>query len=438
MRLYLLIILLWVLPLTLWADDSDEKEVFIREIHWILKNYEDMDGAGFTREASLYRAFRISENDLFRNKDRLIRRIETGIQELESRRLFKHISYEVFFSEEEDHLWADIYITIVDRWNIAAFPRAAYDTNLGLQYGGRIMYKNLFGTLIDLDITGYWSESQWDVTGEFSNLDLLFFQGSLFYTQHFEEVLSYSNDEQLESQYTYQTSHLQLRVDFPLGPGLGYYIMPGFLTTHSFDIEHNYTAQSDADLIEENSNYAGAFMHGVAWDKVKWEGNVREGFHTGLDNWFEISFDGAEESQVDWDAHINGYLALLDQTEIALGLSSFYIINNIRNNAGDRLRGIKDSQAYGQWGVYMNSSLSSQSLYLPPVVEIHLSPFVDAGYLVSPGEGLEEEDNFFLSGGLSVVIFPLPFKSLQISVMLGYDLLNPGPYELGIYTGLFF
>jgi len=414
-----------------------ETEVVIDSIHWVLQNNTTQNGAGFTREAALYRVFRIQEEDWFRSPRHLERRLRRGKQELETRRVFKFVDFEVVYSERDDYLEAQVYVFVNDRWNIFAFPRAAYDSNLGLLYGGRIQYKNILGTLVDMDITGYWSEEQWDITGELSNIDLFFLQGNLFYSQHYEKVYRFNNDEVLNLLYSFQESQVQFRVDVPVIPGLDYYIMPGFLTTHSFHVIDNPGGLDSRKIIEDASMYAIDITHGISLNRVSWEMNMRSGYSAVLDNRVEVALE-EELPQVDLDFSINGYTHFEEIIGIAGSLSGFRVFNGIRNNAGGKLRGIQDYLVYGEWGIFINTSIDSKALSFPPVVEIHLQPFIDGAFTVSPGEKLEEIDNWFVSGGLSAVIFPLPLSSLQISVILGYNLLDPGPYELSIKTGLFF
>lgn len=430
---FVILFLLFTLPLF----SQEELPVKIVSIQWVLKNYEEAGGAGFTRETALYRAFRINEGDLYDNDKQLERRLQIGKKELESRQLYKYISVEVYYVERDGVLEASVFVYIVDRWNMVIFPRASYDTNLGMQYGGRIQYKNVLGSLVDLDILGYWSKDQWDITTEISNLDLLFFQGNFFYSQHFENVYRYDNEEVLETHFSFQTSEWKIKIDFPITPGLEYYIMPGILVTHSFDIYEDFTGLTLKDLEGEESFVAAAFQHGAIYDQIQWDGTMRSGYSLSLDNRFEIPLEN-EIPQIDLDWSINGYSHLENFMGFSASLSGFRTFNGIRNNAGLKLRGIQDNLVYGEWGLFLNTAVESRSIHLPPVVDIHLQPFLDWGYTVSPGEGLEEVDNFFMTGGFSLVIFPLPFKSLQISLILGYDLLEPSPYEFGIYTGLFF
>jgi len=418
------------------SEKNQNKEVIVTELHWILKDRYEEGGAGLTREAALFRAFRIRENDWFRNGRFLERRLDTGIKELESRHLFKYLSYEIIYSEEEDYLEAAIYVFIEDRLNLFGFPRAAYDSNLGMLYGGRLQYKNIFGSLIDLDMMGYWSKEQWEVSAEITNLDFSLFQGNLLYKQNYEEVYLYNNQDQFEMLYSFQTSVLNLKIDYPLAPGFQYYIMPGILFTHSFDVIENPLSISDA-FLEDEAFLGASFTHGLYYDHVNWDGNMREGYFLSFWNTNEIPLE-QNVPQVDLDLESGGYVHLGDFIGAGAALSSFFIINGERNNAGGKLRGVEDHLVYGKGGVFLNTAITSRSIYIDPVVEIHLEPFVDAAYVVSQGENFVEEDNYFLTGGISFVIFPLPFNSLQVSVILGYDLLTPGPYELSVKTGLFF
>lgn len=418
------------------SEENQIKEVIVTELHWILKDKSEDGGAGLTREAALFRAFRIRENDWFRSGRHLERRLDTGIKELESRHLFKYLSYEIVYSEVEDYLEAVIYVFIVDRLNLFAFPRVAYDSNLGMLYGGRMQYKNLFGSLIDLDMVGYWSKDQWEVSAELTNLDFSFFQGNLLYQQNYEEIYLYNDQDDFEMLYSFQTSELNLKIDFPLAPGLQYYIMPGVLFTHSFDVLENPYNVTDR-FLEDEAFLAASFSHGINYDHVTWIGNMREGYNFSFRNKYEIPLE-QQVPQIDWDLECGGFAHLGDFIGVGANLSSFFIMNGERNNAGDKLRGVEDHLVYGRGGFFLNTAIDSRSIYIDPVVEIHLQPFVDGAYVVSKGENLQEEDNFFLTGGISLVIFPLPFKSLQVSVILGYDLLNPGPSELSVKTGLFF
>lgn len=418
------------------SEENQSKEVIVTELHWVLKNRDDDGGAGLTRETALFRAFRIRENDWFRSGKHLERRMDTGVKELQSRHLFRYLNYEIIYSEVEDYLEAEIYVFIVDRLNLFGFPRAAYDSNLGMLYGGRLQYKNILGSLIDLDMVGYWSKEQWEITAEMTNLDFFLFQGNLLYKQNYEEVYLYNNQEQFEMLYSFQTSELKLKIDYPLAPGLHYYIMPGFLFTHSFDVIENPFAVSEAFLTDE-AFFGTSFTHGLYYDHVRWNGNMREGYFLSLWNTYEIPLE-RNVPQIDLDLESGAYVHLGDFIGAGAGISTFYVINGERNNAGGKLRGVEDHLVYGKGGVFLNTAIDSRSIYIDPVVEIHLQPFVDAAYVVSQGENFVEEDNYFLTGGISLIIFPLPFKSLQVSVILGYDLLTPGPYELSVKTGLFF
>jgi hypothetical protein len=243
--------------------------------------------------------------------------------------------------------------------------------------------------------------------------------------------------EDLLVKYYFQTSHIELKVDFPLTLGLNYYIMPGFITDHSFDLIENNSSLTVGEIEQEETFYAAAFKHGISYENIQWQGQMRSGYSASLDNRWEIHLE-EDKPPVDLDFSLNGYAHLGDLMGFSLGFSGFYIFNDIRDNAGDKLRGIEDQLVYGQWGLYVNSGLAVKSISIPPVVELQLQPFVDWGYTINPGEGLVEVDNFYLSGGFSLLVFPLFVRNLQFSAILGYDLLQPGPFELGLYSGLFF
>ena len=102
-------------------------------------------------------------------------------------------------------------------------------------------------------------------------------------------------------------------------------------------------------------------------------------------------------------------------------MGGFFAIEGIRENAGDRLRGVVDYQTWGNWGVFASAQFNFRVTPSGGFLEVQLRPFVDAGYVVADDAWGSGPDAWEYCVGSTAIFFMRPLPSMVLNVEAGWD-----------------
>jgi len=402
------------------------------------------------------------------------------------------IEYMIDPAREDGKYPVNLFIHVKDTWNIIAIPRPEYSSNTGFDITLKARDYNFLGTMSPLRVDLGYSYDQYGrnfFTFMFdTNIPVRFF--NLIWNINFDHDVSYRPDM---DQNWYYRNITGLSVDIPVGftnANIGFDVhfivnednseidrglynlgesQEGlFISTRPYiswkipitDFgkygELAYTPQISATFNHEikpwtlSDNRKGPFLgfsHSIGFGRINWIDNFQQGYSLKLSNSFSYDFyqlrNDNDPLSVNVDANIAAHFKFFG----FLGLSTRFLyrqwFNSDYDNAGDVLRGVWDKDIRTDFIVSLNLDIIFKAFKARPSqwfnwktrlldFDLHLGPVVDMAYA---------NDNFYLSGGFEVIIYPIFFRSLYLRISTAWDFSDISkrtPMELFIGTELHF
>ena len=397
--------------------------------------------AGVTREPALRKYYGLKVGDIFEEPDELEHRLEEVTRSLNSRQVFKDISYDIQYWYEETLgkdrvLTAHVEISVEDSFSLYLLPFALYDSNLGVLYGGRFAYDNAFGSLTDISLQGYAGETTWRAGGTWENIPLGPLEGdfSLFCNQ--DRIIRVDDYDNPVLEYTNLRLDFYMAAQVPLIGNWSLSFMPGAYLPFSRNLVYFDPSYGREEFDSLEPVTYGFMEWGITYDNVSWEENFRRGV-TGEVKLRTEGPLGEADITNSLDGVLSGFYQPLPFLGLGHHLSSFYIFNGIRNDAARHIRGVLDHLMYGEWGLFLNNNIDIRAFRIPPYVEMHVYPFLDGGIVHNSTTPFDPYDRR-LAAGFGITLFPLFLQSLRLNMEVGYDLIKEGKSEITLKSELFF
>jgi hypothetical protein len=440
-RLVIFLIILLFPYFAIYSENGEFQQVRVAGIKYLIAN-QGSRRVGITRESALRKYYRLNVGDVFDSTEDLEKKLESVTQSLNTEKVFKEISYEVSYWKEDtplmasENLGAHITIYVEDSASLYLYPTAAYDSNLGTVYGGNLTYNNVLGTLSNLTLKGYGGTDSWEAGGTWENIALGFVRGDA--SVFCEEVTTkrVDDDDSTVLEYTNLLLDAYFQVDFPVSYNWVLSFRPGVYYYFNYDLV-SYDDDYGRDEYDDLSTSTSGFLeYGATYTDYFWEENFRKGIEGEL----LLTYEGTLS---EWDPTISvdGGFSLFYRPVSFLGMahhvSAFYVVDDIREEAGQYIRGVYDYIMYGEWGIFLNNNIEMRAFTIPPVLEMHGYPLLDMGLVYNEDTTYDSYD-FRLTAGFGITLFPLFLQSFQLNIEVGYDLLNDAEAEVSIKSELFF
>lgn len=141
---------------------------------YVISSY-DFDIDGKTQERVLSNLIIPIGEELFSSEEELVNAIDAKKQVLLNKRLFKSVSYNYSLKEaENDIVYVDLFLKIVDSRTFLFVPYPKYDSNTGTTINVKIRDKNMMGTFATLnsDVYALFRDGEWNKPDFFGELNL--------------------------------------------------------------------------------------------------------------------------------------------------------------------------------------------------------------------------------------------------------------------------
>lgn len=328
-----------------------------------------------------------------------------------------------------------VYITVhlEESWTILPLPIYMYDDNLGMMTGLILDYKNVAGSLTDFKASYYYSGIKSELNLDWKDVRAGKFFLDFGFNQLWETVSAADSDGNKNLEYSYIQSTLDARMKIPLLTNFSYYAKPIVKFPYSYHFSQNDTDNS-------NSYYAStgiipAYNQTIEWDSVNWIGNLRQGLNASLEH--QMEYDFSRNKFVTWVDGIFTSFIYTPWFNYNSRVSAFYYYNDIRLNAGDRLRGVLDYKLSGPVGFFWNQSLPINVLTIRKVGQAQLVPFFDMGFVLQEDEKFSR-DRMQYTAGLTLTLFPSFLPSFSANLEYGINLRDFSETEFRFSTALYF
>ena len=380
----------------------------------------DIDGN--TREKALMKELRVAEGRVYESYEILEAVLIFRTRELENRRLFVEFEWELRPAGPDA---AALHIRLVDSFTLFPRPMFSYSSSTGILLGAKVEYFNAFGTLTDWILEGYWSPEEIKIRLDVQQIVVGRMNLDSAFEQYFGSTKYGSPAGNILVEYDSIYSLFSTLLTIPLGPisPWSYDLEPLVLWQYGYEWVTNSTAIPDSEF--ENPGFAFGLNHGFNTDQVYWTSNFRRGFMFSFMNeniWYTQTSN--QENLLESD--LAGYLPLGRWFEISGRLGGFYAFEGIREDAGDRLRGVVDYQAWGEWGVFASAQFNFRVTPTGGFMEAQLRPFVDVGYVYSEVWG-NGPDAWEYCVGSTLIVFLRPLPSMVLNVEFGWDFKREQP-----------
>ncbi|HDQ15013.1 MAG TPA: hypothetical protein ENN41_09405 [Sediminispirochaeta sp.] len=362
--------------------------------------------------------------------------------------------------ENEDRVFVDIEVRTVDTWNYIALPYPKYDSNEGLLLSFRGRNYNFLGGMetleVNLDYVKVFMEdedfdSKYSVNGGF---DIpLYFAGYewMFKVDEDISLIDYGDERLLQN-----TSRLGLSVGIPMtdftwqiagdhyfylnekeredpdgfymkstaNPGISFPLNGTFpmLLDPNYNVAAlvNYAYKPFGQLSEKRRGFELGAKHGFSFGRVDWLGNFRDGLSLKFDQNLRYNFD-RELWLSNLDLELESHHAF-DWGGFSGRMVGFYRFNDVKEDAGEPIRGIMDSRVEGEAGVFLNFELPVNMWiwFLDRWFEGHISPFFDYALIKEEGRAFNLNRGWY-GAGLEGFAFLKNARSIYLRVSVGVD-----------------
>jgi hypothetical protein len=446
----------------------------------------DFDIKGQTRPFALRQKGEFKEGEVLVGKVRLEQYIVRKTQMLINQRSLAtaSIEYTVGESDDDGRIPVDLVIHTVDTWNMIILPRPLYDSNsgfditlkardynflgtmnplridLGYQYNDadetKTTYqKHSFNFLIDSDTPftafGYLWNVNFDNAFSYTQEEPLYYKNTTgismdlpykktTFTFGFEEgtVVNETNSEEDQVQYGlgdyfadvwYLYSQLYAQWKIPTGLG---FKRTGYLT-YIPRLEGRINYRPGGELDQPRRGPSSTFSHSFGFDRIDWveNENFRKGASIYIENTNTYNFYAD-----DWNNSVAfiaiGHLRLSKLFGISGRFRYKQWFDDYDTTAGDMLRGIRDRNIKTDTMFSLNLDFPFRLLrFLPSELfntrklrlfnfELHVVPVYDMA--LAKNFLHNEKYEWYFSGGLEAIVFPLSWRSLYLRVSMTWNL----------------
>lgn len=423
------------------------------------ENYPDLNGYiinervydinGLSRVWALENELKLEEETTFGSYDAMMNFVGQLEQDLRNLRLYSKV--ETTLTEQESprgdlHLYS-LTISLEDAWTFIPLAYPKYDTNTNLTLESKILYSNLFGTLVEFQVDSYIEVAPkddsngigtglWEIETSFDNINWGEHSYSLQWIQKHDRITK-SNTKETVEDYTYNESLFLVGTDFFLSDKWTYTAAPGM----SFRYLYNDLKDTEDDSFDKDP-FSFSLNQNLVYNSLNWYGNFREGLYSDLSLQLQLSFfadtrlKGMTYVESGWH-HIIG-------ERMAFSLRSVFVqgIREELADLGSYMRGVPDQNLYGESAFFMNSSLPLKAVDLENLIELQISPFMDWGLTKRKEEAFSNDQDFRLSSGFSTLFFFDKLTSIQVRTSFGWDLASGNSdedsFEFMLSTSLFY
>ncbi len=421
LKILLLLLLTILLPL---AADSDKYKI------QTVTNEID----GIVRQSSLNAFLDWDTQNIFNDKISLEEYLREQKQGLINKKIFKSVKIDYAVLDDSSGYNAlQIFVSLEEAWNIYPIPIYTYDTNYGMITGLNLYYRNFLGTLTDLSLRGYYSPLKSELSSAMEGLRIGSFDMDVRFTQLWETIRAVDEEGKLNLQYSYIKTIFDTDFQFDVLGFLDYVVTPIIYFPYSYDFKINNTGKKNRYFQERG--IIPAISQKILYDHVNWIGNLRQGITASLES--GINYQSTSNEVVFWN---DGILTTYMYTPVFnynSRVSGFYYFNGYREKSGDRLRGILDYKLTGNRGFFWNQNFVIPVIKIPYITDVHISPFLDMGYVGDTNELFYRNDMLF-TAGFSATIFPYPIPNVQINLDYGVNIHDFSERELSISSVLYF
>ncbi len=398
----------------------------IQEVSYLIK--------GNVRESSLNSLLDWDSHNIFNNKQELDQYLISQRQILVNKKIFKSVFLDFEILENNRNYDSiKILVYLEEAWNIYPVPIYTYDSNLGMVTGLKLNYYNFAGTITDLTVSGYYSPFKSEVSTTLEGVRIGSFDLDIGISQLWETVKAVDEQGEINLEYSYTKSLFDTSIKFHILKNLDYIITPKIYYPFQYVFSTNETGQ-DEDLFIE-TGLIPAFSHSILYDHVNWVGNLRQGFNINIEN--GINYQPSNNDYIIWNDAIITTFLYTPVLNYSSRVSGFYYFRGYRENSGDRLRGILDYKLTGTKGFFWNQNFVIPVVKIPSIMDIHISPFLDMGYL-GDENSIFLRDDLLYTAGVSLTLFPQPLPNIQINMDYGINLDDTSETEVLISSVLYF
>lgn len=432
---------------SLLFSQSRDNNYSARNGYIISERAYDIDG--MSRVNALEKELKLPDTPEFVSYDAMMNFVDNLNQELQNLRLYSEI--ETTLTELESPLdGLHVYrlnIILEDAWTFIPLIYPKYDTNTNLTLESKILYSNLFGTLIDFQIDSYIQVGPeddsngigtglWEIETSFENINWGRRSYNLLWIQKHDQVTKSNTNETIEN-YSYNETTFLFGTDFKLTDEWTYTATPLLSLNYSYkDLTENAEDNFDKDP------FAFGIKQNLVYSTVNWNGNFREGLYSDLSLQVSYSFfaetglKGKTSLETAWYHPLNDRAAYYLRSVFLTGFQEEIA------ELGSYMRGVPDENLYGQRAYFLNSSFPFKALDKENLLELQLSPFMDWGLTKRKNESFSNDQDFRLSSGFSMLFFFDKLTSIQIRTSFGWDLLasnsEEDSFEFLLSTSLFY
>jgi len=377
--------------------------------------------------------------------------------------------------EAEGIVGVSVVYTVVDTWNIMAFPIPEYSSDDGFELYIKAKDYNFLGSMesLTLNVSYVYDERgdqsfalytafdypfkalglEWSlgVTEDFEvwfaegmaasttsasltlNIPDLGFPASVSLSQGFH----YNEDELTtgESDPLFLSNNLSFNASIPTDLTLGALgpISYGF----SAALEGNWWPGGTLE-VDGRQGLSLTHSDSLSSGRIDWVGNTRTGQSVAVSSTQRIHMDS---SSLTWDVSLT-YQLFLPFWEGRAGLASRAVAllrpdtraGNPIDSVDDYLRGVRDGRVNCEAALIANIAAPVKLFDFPTHVfikkdwldfELQAQPFVDLALAVPDWSSLRPtEDWIWAAGGLELLVFPKRFRSIIVRTGAGWDLLS--------------
>jgi len=458
--------------------DFDSESIFIiNSYHYHIK--------GMTIPVLLNNKVEIKTGEVILGTENFKKYLRNKTQLIINERVLKdnaHIDYTIGEINEDGKYPVDLHVYAEDTWNIIALPYPKFDSNTGLSLSVKARDYNFLGTMsplrvdigyeldrdgknsfflmLDSGIPFHFLGLNWhfnfdhdytyrpntalhhyykNTTGLSIELPVkrtkltLGFDESFILNEKYNEV---GNDDDIFQNGIYLSSRPFISWEFPTGLNVGNYGELKYTPEVSAKFNHEInTKLSDTRI--------GPFLelsHTLGFERIDWIGNFKKGFSANINNSFNYDFyqSKIDKNPLTYDIIITStaYFTITDFLGFSTRFMYRHWFNTYNDAAGDALRGIADKEIDAHYMISVNLDLPVRILRFKPSqwfnkdklkilnFDLHLSPVIDTAVFYFYDNPSFSMDNFLLSGGFEIIIFPEFFRSLFFRASLCINILD--------------
>lgn len=471
-------IILFVLLTPCVADTNTETFVSVESLgnaQFCISSVE-YNIKGLTMESVLRDAVPIHRGITYKTHTEFLQYVAHIEASLRNIRTIETVSISPLYRAADENNISEVHLIIYtkDSFNFIAIPYPKYDSNSGFLFKIKAKDNNFLGTMQPLTF-------DWDLqlgtnkfTGIFFDFSFPYKAGPLLASQqisistgtNFAPFKNFSFELTSKSQFQYKYKRLSVVFGLEQGfavnalygayigsKGYKYYLptslflkLPLFLTqvgdfgallyTPQFLVSKKWAFTSSSDAAMQGFDIS--FGHSLDFGNVTWKKNFREGLTFSLSNDYTINTKNKPVPSIGLSTQLTGYFSLLDRIGF-YGRFSFFsrFFSQPTSIAAEYMRGILNDRLLTDMAFVFNFDIPIRlfdfdfekitgygwTRYFG--FQLQVSPFLDIAFAhdLKTGRYFSYKD-WWCSGGLEVIVYPVKFRSIYVRASLGFDLLE--------------